>query len=1006
MRPPSGAIANRERFPASATLTMAKTFKNTPVSDYRHDSATRKNNPPAGLAPQGRVKDAPRIAYSYDPHLPPVLRFDQTAASDRAAELVAKARATPLSADEARELEALIRHRKPWLEWAGKREAKGFEVDPIALHIHERISTQAILKSVQREDVQRDIFADPQQPFGEALRFYEHDVDWANRMILGDSLQVMASLARREDLAGKVQMIYMDPPYGIRFASNFQSEIGRRDVKDRDQDLTREPEMVKAYRDTWTLGVHSYLGYMRDRLVLCRELLTDSGSVFVQISDENLHRVRAVIEEVFGPENFCAIITFRKTTGQAGNLLPDTNDYLIWFAKDKSAVKFRPLYWPREGTDWVNYDYIELSTGERRRMSAEERDSLPDDAKVYRRSPLTSASSSQATLQPVDFEGAVYTPGKGGWKTNSEGFKRLAAVERLEAYGRTLSYRRYTTDFPFFPISNAWLDTASGGYGAEKVYVVQTNPKVITRCMLLTTDPGDLVFDPTCGSGTTAFVAEQWGRRWITVDTSRVALALARQRLMTATFPHFVVKGDSGDKGAANPSHGFVYKTAPRIMLRSIVQNAGLDGVVEKHQSVLDDRLSSLNQALRAVSADLRNRLKAKLKAKRKAEGTRSITDADRRRWELPEKEWKEWEVPFDTDPDWPEPLRKALIEYRTAWRTKMDEVDGLIAASADQEDLTDQPEVERGISRVAGPFTMEAVMPAEQTLSSEEFGGAPEGDLETFDREEGPTNAEAFLDRMVRYLKEDGVRFPDNKVSRFERLEFVQTGDVLHAEGEWTSGNGDAPRRVAVSFGPEHGPVTAVQVESALWAASRQGYDDLVFAGFSFDGAAQAAIQDDPNPRVRIHMAHVAPNVHMGDLLKTNKQQNSQLFTVFGSPRTKLNEQDGEWSVEMQGVDIYDPVENTIRPTGADKVAAWFVDSDYDGRTFCITQAFFPDRKAWDKIARALKGSVDDDAMEALSGTTSLPFRPGQHRRVAVKVIDPRGNEVMRVHRLESASY
>lgn len=976
------------------------------VVDYRHDD-TRVGLPLAGIAGQSRIRETPKVAYNYDPHLPPELRFDPSGGSDALPELLDAATRRILTPEEAKMVADALRNREPWLEWAGKQENKSFVVDPVALQIHERVSAQAIIKMAAREDVQRDLFADPQQSYREAVQFYQHDVDWANRLILGDSLQVMASLARRESLAGKVQMIYLDPPYGIRFASNFQSEVGKRDVKDKDADLTREPEVIKAYRDTWTLGVHSYLAYLRDRLMLCRELLTDRGSIFVQISDENLHRVRAVMDEVFGARNACGIVNFRKTTGQSGDLLPETNDYLLWYARSIEDVTFHPLYAAREGMDWVNYDFAATPDGQFRKLTPAEKSdptTLPESASIYRRSPLTSTSSSQSTLVPIDFAGETYVPGKGGWKTGTSGFSRLKAAERLEAYGKTLSYRRYTKDFPFFPLSNSWTDTASGGYDAEKVYVVQTNTKVVTRCVLMTTVPGDLVVDPTCGSGTTAYVAEQWGRRWITIDSSRVSIAIARQRLLTSRFEQFKTKPASASSGHAHsdgaPANGFIYKTVPHITLKSIAQNAALDAIVARHQAILDEKLTALNSALRKVTPALRKKLATKLAEKEKREGKRAVTDADRRRWLLPDSAWKEWEVPFDSDDEWPEPLRRALSEYRAAWRAKMHEVDAAVAANAEPEELVDQPEVVSGVVRVTGPFTVEAVIPAAQSIDDSPIDGS-ENDLESF----GPTspgadsiNGEAFVDQMRRLLFLDGVRFPDNKVAKFTRLDALSDA-YLHAEGEWTVGNA-APRRVAVSFGPQHGAISAAQVEEALHAASRRGFDDVVFAGFSFDGAAQAVIQDDPNPRVRAHLAHIRPDVQMTGLLK--ETASSQLFTVFGTPRTSLDRlDDGTLRVTMEGVDIYNPVENTIVPTRADKVAAWFLDTDYDGRTFCITQAFFPDRNAWEKLARALKGYFDEERFAALSGTTSLPFEAGAHKRCAVKVIDPRGNEVMRVHRL-----
>ncbi|GFO62332.1 site-specific DNA-methyltransferase [Geomonas paludis] len=979
------------------------------IADYRYNDSKRRNIPPAGLAAQGKVAESNRIEYAYNPHLPPVLRTDPTGSADCLPELLATARTRALTAEEARILAESLRHREPWLEWSGKREKKGFAVEPVALHIHERISAQAITKIAARENVQRDLFADPQLDYHKAVQFYQHDVDWANRMILGDSLQVMASLARREDVAGKVQMIYMDPPYGIKFASNFQPEIGKRDVKDKASDLTREPEMVKAYRDTWTLGVHSYLAYLRDRLILSRELLADRGSIFVQISDENLHRVRMLLDETFGSSNFVAVITVKKTAAQTDQYLPSSCDYLLWYAKDKEQLKFRPLFLDKsEGTALASqYKWAFSTSGELVRQSLLEGRSDLDVFRLCRPDNLTSSHEYSEGKVPVEYRGGYYTPGPRYWTTSPKGFDRLRSAARLTVVGKTLSYLRFLDDYPCAPLLNVWTDTGTGGYGDERYYVVQTTSKIVERCLLMTTDPGDLVLDPTCGSGTTAYVAESWGRRWITIDTSRVALSLARQRLMTASFPFYRVK-NNGQEETANPATGFAYKTVPHITLKSIAQNAALDPIFARHNTILDEKLTYLNAALSTVTPELHRKLAEKLANKEKLEGKKSITDADLRRWQLPRDSWQEWEVPFDTDLEWPKPLKDALEAYRAAWRAKMEEVNDCIKKNAAQEDLVDQPEPVKGVVRVSGPFTMEAVMPVAESLDCDTpIGGEPD-ELATFGAGAGgvcvspgasdPVNAEAFLDRMLHLLRNDGVRFPNNKSMKFSRLD-TYNGDYLHAEGEWANGDG-VTRTVAVSFGPQFGPVTAFQVENALPTASRRGFEDLVFAGFSFDAAAQAIIQDDPNPRVRSHLAHIRPDVNMGELLK--ETPNSQLFTVFGSPRTDITTtKDGQYVVEMQGVDIYNPVENTIIPTNADKVAAWFLDSDYDGQTFCITQAFFPDRTAWDKLAKAMKGVIDEARFAALSGTKSLPFPAGKYKRAAVKVIDPRGNEVLRVHRL-----
>ena len=990
--------------------------------------AKRKNIPPAGLESQGVLAEAPRIRFEYNPHLPPVLRSAQEAAkADRLPELLEFARKRALSEGEARALSEALRRHEPWLEWSGKREKPWFEVEPVALHMHERISTQAILKVLAREDAQRDLFADPQLDYAKAVQFYQLDVDWANRMILGDSLQVMASLARREDLAGRVQMIYLDPPYGIKFASNFQPQLGQRDVKDREQDLTREPEMVKAYRDTWTLGIHSYLSYLRDRLAMAKELLADTGSIFVQISDENLHRVRCMMDEVFRAENFVAVIAVQKTTSATNLTLPLVCDFLLWYAKDISKVKFRQVFLEKiAGLDGVqHYNGIELPNGEKRTASSAERDGKFDvGAKLFAAGDLQSASMGRdkgegaACWFPVVADGQEYLPNiKSRWKTNSEGMERLKRSERLLGQDKALRFVRYMMDFAAYPLNNLWTDV---GGASDRIYIVQTNTKVIERCILMTTDPGDLVLDPTCGSGTTAFVAEQWGRRWITCDTSRVALALARQRLMTARFPFFQLREltaedkirnkdgiwivELGEDGKPTGRRlTFQCKTVPHITLKSIARNTSLDPIFAKHEPVLAARLKALNAALQRVSAELRVELLGKLGEKQRREGKKSITEADRRRWELPKVEWREWEAPFDSDPDWPGALQDALADYRSAWRAKMDEVNACIAANAEMEELVDKPEVVKGVVRVSGPFTMEGVIAMEDGPDSP-IGGAPDA-LESFDGDVEVRNAEAHLDKIIRLLKASGVDFPGNKNMKFSRLDPLASASLVHAEGEWMNGD-KKERRVAVSIGPEVGNVTSMQVEDAIRDANRKGYDDVVFAGFGFDAAAQDAIEGASHPRVRMHMALIRPDVAMGDLLKT--QPGSQLFMVFSAPRVRGPEKqkDGEWVVEVEGMDVYDPVSNTLFPTSRDRIAAWFLDADYDGRTFCICQAFFPDKGKWDKLAKALGDTdvIEEGAFDALSGYKSLPFpRPkrlgkGETWRVAVKVIDPRGNEGLRV--------
>lgn len=992
-----------------APKKKAKRSTGPKTDDYRHTKEKRKNIPPAKIASEGKIPRVERVRYSYNPHLPPVLRSDPTGEADDVLDLVEEAKRRMLRPNEADCLREALQHYQPWLEWAGKREQheRGhFEVDPVALHIHERISTNAIVRAAMREDVQRDMFADPEQPYQEAVQFYRHDVDWANRLILGDSLQVMSSLARRENLMGKVQMIYIDPPYGIRFASNFQPLVGKRSVKDQESDMTREPEMVKAYCDTWVLGVHSYLAYLRDRLAVARELLAASGSIFVQISDEQVHRVRMLLDDVFGPSNFVSLVTFQKTSGATTLTLPTTSDYLLWYAKDIANLKFSKLYLgTRPGAEGATeYKRVETRDGEILPISTFIKKGelrLPEGSRILATDSIVSKGGDDPDITFGEGPGSITLSCRPNrhWKPGVAGIEKLWSCGRLLHQAGLRIYRRYFNDFPYREVTHVWSDTRGED---NPSYVVQTSTKVVERCVLMTTDPGDLVLDPTCGSGTTAHVAEQWGRRWMTVDTSRVALAIARQRLLTAKYEYYKLR----DPGRG-PSGGFFHATVPHITLKSITQNQNLDPIFAKHERILDAALGACNKALGQVSEALRGNCRTKLLEKQTRVGKRAITDADRRRWELPRKggKWEHWEVPFDIDPDWPKALQGAVTAYRKACRAKMDEVNACIAANVEQEELVDQLEVERGILRVSGPFTIEGVFPEELSLGEE---GLSEATPNEFDEEALGTevqNIRAYLTRMVGHLRQDGVTFLGNKQRRLARLEPLfehGTGSLIHAEGVWEDGDPEGPNTVAVTFGPQYGPVTAKQVEEFIHEAKR--YDDLVVAGFSYDAAATAAIQEAEHPKKKIHQAHISNDINpaMAGLLKDTPR--SQLFSVFGQPEIELKiTKKGEWVVILKGMDIYDPVENVLRATGAEKVAAWFLDSDYDGRCFCITQAFFPDQSAWEKIAKALGSAADPDAFEAFKGTTSLPFAAGKHSRIAVKVIDPRGNEVMTVRKLEA---
>jgi len=724
------------------------------------------------------------------------------------------------------------------------------------------------------------------------------------------------------------------------------------------------------------------------------------------------------MDEVFGRSNFIAQISVQKTGSATGDFLQANSDFLLWFAKEKisASKKFNKIYLMRQRGNRGSsaYNRVIEKSGLRRTVVDEDFDEdgdIKSDLLLWQSYPLTSDGFRETTTVPFNFQGRQFHPGMNRhWGVRTEELARAGRADRLVADGDQVRMIKLWRDAPAASIGTNWTDI---GGASGKVYVVQTAAKIVERCMLMTSEPGDIVLDPTCGSGTTAYVAEQWGRRWITIDTSRVAIAVARQRLMTSTFDFYRLQ-----EPMAGLEKGFVCKTVPNVTLREIAQNEALDAIIAKHDPILEKCLIDLNGALTGVSAQTRALLLAKLLEKQRQQGKRAISEAERRRWDMPRPPngFQHWTVPFDFDPDHPPAFADAVVAYRAAWRAKQDDVDEAITNAAQGEALIDQPDKVPGITRVSGPFTVEAVQPAETSLDeaahASPIDAAPETLDDTF-AADGPTsdpqNAEAYLDQMLRLLRQDGVRFLDNKEQHFTRLDPLGArSQAIHAEGRWMpKGEVDEELEgratVAVAFGPQYGPVTAQQVEQLLSAASRRGYEDLVIAGFTFDGAAQAIIDDDPNPRVRVHMANIRPDVNpgMSGLLKDTPA--AQLFTVFGKPRSSLERVGvGEWRVVMEGVDIYDPVSNTITPSRADKVAAWFVDSDYDGRSFCITQAFFPDKDAWSKLAAALKGVVDEDAFAALSGTVSLPFPKGQHACVAVKVIDPRGNEVMRLHRLE----
>jgi adenine-specific DNA-methyltransferase len=838
-----------------------------PIEQYEHKSKTRINNPPVGLVtPQTDPVVQSRKSYDYDPHLDPELM------------------------------------------WAGKKEHASFEVPTVSLHVHERIDPATIIEAVRKRNgallkpAQGYLFESREEnpPLREAVDFYRHSHGWTNRLIAGDSLLVMNSLLEKEGMAGQVQMVYIDPPYGIRYGSNFQPFVNRRDVKDgKDEDLTQEPEMVRAFRDTWELGIHSYLTYLRDRLLLARELLHESGSCFVQISDENLHHVREIADEVFGESGFVALVTFKKTSGAGSpsigtKVIPSTNDYLVWYCRDVAKVKYRQLYSGRAGEGWVNYDYVRLPDGSHRRMTAKERadwTSLEAGSRVYRRDNLTSTSGVGSAGDSYEFLGTKYSPYPGGWKTSTEGLRKLEAANRLEAYGKTLSYRRFATDFPYYRLTNLWEDTITGGFAEQKYYVVQTTTKVLQRCLLMTTDPGDLVFDPTCGSGTTAFVAEEWGRRWITCDTSRVATTLAKQRLMGATFEYY--KLAHANEGVDS---GFDYTKVPHVTLKSIAN---------------DDR--------------------------------------------------------------------------------------------PPEETLYDQPIVDNSRARISGPFTVEAV-PAPNVKSVDELDTPPRPADASIARS-GPTLRQSdWRDELLK----TGIRGKGGQMINFSRVETLGGTRWLHAVAET---KGAKPERVVICFGPDYAPLEQRVVEMA-WEEARTLHpkpDILVFAAFQFDPEAAKDIDELTKEKTGMTFLTAQMNADLltDDLKK--KRSSNQSFWLVGRPDVEVTQiksgaDEGKYQAKVHGFDYYDTRSGTIVSGDTKNIAMWLLDTDYDGRSLYPRQVFFPladDDEGWAKLAKNLKAEIDPDLIEAYRGTESLPFELAEHKRIAVKVIDDRGIESLKVIQL-----
>lgn len=819
---------------------VAKRATKKQVDDYRHEQAKRLNNPPAALARED-LDEVPSRKFDYDPHLPPEL----------------------------------------W--WAGKDHDAQLEVEAPSIHIHERLSTEAIVRAAQREDAQLDLFGDPSLDRSKAIEFYEHEMDWVNRLILGDSMIVMTSLLERERLGGQVQMIYIDPPYGINYRSNFQPRISQPSPQEgRDDSITREPEQIQAYRDTWELGVHSYLTYLRSRLVVARDLLADSGSLFLQIGDDYCHLVRTVLDEVFGPQNCVAQIAMQKSGSATSATLPRVLDHVLWYARDIKRMKYREVYQPFDlrNLDTKNYRYVEDREGKRREMTAEEKrnpGALDPSLRPFRLVTITSQDPSKTRSGPYEHEGRTYWPDKEKGRKRHwsvavpEGLDRLADKRRLEASGQTLQVIRYLDDFPVELLRNVWLDTGRSGFGEKQRFVVQTNPKAIERCLLMTTDPGDLVLDPTCGSGTTAWVAEKHGRRWMTTDTSRVALAVTRERLLSARFDFY----------------------------RMLDPDRGIDGGLS-YESVQHIQPSMLAE--------------------------------DR---EIPK-------VPL---------------------RTK--------------------PKVDRSKVRISGPFTVEGL----SRYSTDPFstdGGEASAAAEAAD------HASVLLDA----LRTQGIPRRSGKPAEVITLTALPGTGVLHAEGTFREADG-SEQPFAVSLGPRHGPLTPIQVDEAL--AEAPGYSLIVFVGFAATAEAQEYLAPGKRGRIQVALLEANPDLLLGDLLKQTKS--SQTFRLFSSPDVAFRDNgDGEFTVEVRGMDTFDAATGETISHGQSQIACWLLDTDYDGAVFHANQAFFTASDAWSALGKALRGTVDEDAIAQLHSFESLPFKRPELGKVAVRVIDDAGSTSERV--------
>jgi len=910
-------------------MARKKSIKKTPkktVDTLTHDEASRKNIPTAEYHSVMQKDDQSPIRVAY---------------------------------------ERRNRDLDPQLVWRGKdmQDWSDLVVHAPPLYIQEKVHPKVLIDDLLRRTEVDDVAAEPQVDMfadfngipdeGAKTEFYQHDANWTNRMILGDSLQVMASLAEREGLRSKVQCIYLDPPYGIKFNSNFQWSTTSRDVKDGKTDhITREPEQVKAFRDTWRDGIHSYLTYLRDRLIVSRDLLTDSGSIFVQIGDENVHRVRSLMDEVFGESNFVALIAYAKTTGFSGSYLSSVCDYLVWYSKAKENLKYRPLFDIKEAGGEGASKYKPASS-----------------IKALRNFAVNSE-------QTFKFRGIEWSPPAGlHWKTIVTGLTRVAKAERVIQEGKSIRYVRYLDDFAIYPRTNIWLDI--GGVQSRtdpKIYVVQTATEAAKRCILMTTDPGDLVLDPTCGSGTTATVAEQWGRRWITIDTSRVALALARARIMGARYPYYLLAdSQDGQQKEAEitrsspltlPTHGniqqgFVYERVPHIMLKSIANNAEIDVIWEQFHEILELLQKQLIKVL--------------------------------------DEAWEEWEIPRDADEDWSDAAKKHHAEWWEQRLARQKEIDASIAAKADYEYLYDKPYEDKKKVRVAGPFTVESISP-HRVLGVDENDELIDGVAES---QESYGEEQNFVQMIMENLKTAGVQ----QAHKEDKIDFTSLtpwpGDLICAEGRYFEGGEESgtEKRAGIFIGSEFGTVSRPDLVAAAREAGDADFDVLITCAFNYDAHST---EFNKLGRIPVLKARMNADLHMADDLKNTGKGN--LFVIFGEPDIDINDvEGGKVQVKINGVDVFHPNTGEVRSDGADGIACWFIDTDYNEESFFVRHAYFLGANdPYKALKTTLKAEINEEAWATLNSDTSRPFVKPKSGRIGVKVINHLGDEVMKVFRVD----